>query len=227
MKDVLKEQLAYYQARAREYDKSVEGIGNSGAISPINDKANQEWLRIVKALHEIPPVGEVLELACGTGFWTRELLFLSNAITAVDGSSEMIEVNRSKLRDARIKYECIDIFEWEPNKTYDLIFFAFWLSHVPPTHLSGFLDKVVRATKPGGRVFIIDEPMSESNISGANVDGLFQQRSLENGSSYRIVKVYYDPLEIELEFLKQGFKEESAMFGRAFFYLCTTKIISP
>lgn len=223
MEEILREQLDYYQKRAREYDKSVGGTGYVGAVSPENDEVNQEWLYIHKALHAIGPVGDALELACGTGIWTRELLLHSNSITAVDGSPEMIIINREKLGDTKIKYQCLDIFEWEPDKTYDLVFFAFWLSHVPPSHLSGFLDKVARATKPGGRVFIIDEPKSDKNISGANVDGLYQQRSLDNGSSYRIVKVYYDPMEIELAFLEKGFFKESITVGKSFFSLCTSK----
>lgn len=216
---VLKEQLAYYRARAENYDESVKGIG-CGAVQPLDIEANEEWMRIVKALHALPPADDVLELACGTGIWTQELMRISGSITALDGSPEMIEINRAKLGEIGIEYRCIDLFEWEPEKQYDLVFFAFWLSHVPPSHLSSFLDKVARATKAGGRIFMLDEPASERNISGANVKGLYQRRTLHNGRSFRIVKVYYDPHEIELKLLKLGFKKDSSMIGKSFFCLC-------
>jgi demethylmenaquinone methyltransferase/2-methoxy-6-polyprenyl-1,4-benzoquinol methylase len=147
-------------------------------------------------------------------------LRISRSITAIDGSQEMIEINRAKTGSASIEYKCMDLFQWEPEEQYDLVFFAFWLSHVPPSHLSRFLSKVARATKPGGRVFIVDEPKSESNISGSNIEGIYQQRTLEDGRSFRIVKVYYDPQEIERELAKRGFKKESSMVGKTFFNSC-------
>ena len=148
---------------------------------------------------------------------------MSCSITALDGSPEMIAVNRLKAGTTAIEYKSVDLFHWEPEKQYDLVFFAFWLSHVPPALLSGFLSKVARATKPGGRVFLIDEPKSVQNISGPNVAGLYQQRTLNDGRSFQIVKVYYHPQELERELLKQGFKKDSSLIGKAFFYLCLSR----
>lgn len=225
MDDVLREQLTYYDARAREYDESIQGIDGAGSPQPEYDDANQEWLQIVTALRGLSPVDEALELACGTGIWTRQLKSISRSVTAIDGAPEMIEINQAKPDMEAIEYQCVDLFQWEPEKQFDLVFFAFWLSHVPPSHLSTFLKKVYRATKPGGRVFIVDEPKSDSNISGPNVEDLYQQRTLQDGRSFRIVKVYYEPQEIESELLKQGFKKDSFMVGRAFFYLSASRTL--
>jgi demethylmenaquinone methyltransferase/2-methoxy-6-polyprenyl-1,4-benzoquinol methylase len=219
MDDVLKEQLTYYNARAREYDQSLQEVDTSAEYQ----EANQELQNILSALHALGPVNDVLELACGTGIWTQELVTISKSITAIDGSPEMIEINRAKTGTAVIDYQCVDLFSWEPETQYDLVFFAFWLSHVPPSHLSEFLGTVTRATKPGGRVFIVDEPKSENNISGPNLEGLYQQRMLSDGRSFRIVKVYYDPQEIERELEKQGFEKESSMIGKSFFTLCLSR----
>lgn len=210
---VLREQSEYYQARAGEYDESLRGIGPG-------EQANEEWLQIVSGLRALKPVEEVLELACGTGIWTQELVKIGRSVTALDGSTEMIAINRSKTAGTAIEYQCIDLFQWDPETQYDLVFFAFWLSHVPPAHLGDFLNKVARATRPGGRVFIVDEPQSDRNISGPNVDGVYQQRTLNDGRSFQIVKVYYDPQEIERHFLGQGFKQDSSVLGSVFFSLC-------
>lgn len=225
MDDVLKEQLAYYNARAREYDESLQGIGSNGAAQSEYEKANQEWLHIVNALRALGPVDDVLELACGTGIWTQELTTIGRSITAIDGSPEMIEINRAKAGLPTVAYQCVDLFQWQPEKQYDLVFFAFWLSHVPPFHLSDFFGKVARATKPGGRVVMVDEPRSDSNISGPNTGDLYQQRTLDDGRSFRIVKVYYDPHEIGRELEKQGFQKESFMIGRTFFYWCAPRAL--
>jgi demethylmenaquinone methyltransferase/2-methoxy-6-polyprenyl-1,4-benzoquinol methylase len=162
-------------------------------------------------------------LACGTGIWTRQLRSISRSVTAIDGAPEMIEINRVKSGTEGIEYQCVDLFQWEPEKQYDLVFFAFWLSHVPPSLLSTFLNKVFAATKPGGRVFIVDEPKSDNNVSGPNVEGLYQERTLQDGRSFRIVKVYYEPQEVEWELLKQGFKKDSSLVGTSFFYLCASR----
>jgi len=69
---------------------------------------------------------------------------------------------------------------------------------------------------------MVDEPRSKRNISGPNLEGQYQQRTLKNGQTFRIVKVYYDPQEIERELVKQGFKKDSAMIGGSFFYLCAS-----
>lgn len=222
MDDVLKEQLAYYRAHAGEYDESVQGIGDARTEATEYEAANQEWLQIVQALQSLGPVDDVLELACGTGIWTQELIQIGRRITAIDGSPEMIEINRAK-HGSVIEYQRADLFTWEPEKQYDLVFFAFWLSHVPPSRLSGFLSKVARATKPGGGVFLVDEPESDHNISGSNVEGLYQHRTLRNGRSFRIVKVYYDPRELEGELLKRGFQKHSMVLGKSFFSLCATR----
>ena len=223
--NVLQEQLAYYGARAKEYDESIQGIRSTNAAQPEFDEANQEWQNIVNALRVLSPIDEVLELACGTGIWTEELINISRSIVAVDGSTEMIEVNRAKHGTAKIDYQCIDLFQWAPDRQYDLVFFAFWLSHVPPSHLASFLNRVARATKPGGRIFIVDEPKIDSNISGSNEAGLFQHRVLSDGRSFQIIKVYYDPKEIEQELLRQGFKSDSTLIGRSFFSLNLSRAI--
>jgi demethylmenaquinone methyltransferase/2-methoxy-6-polyprenyl-1,4-benzoquinol methylase len=55
-----------------------------------------------------------------------------------------------------VEYRQIDLFTWEPDAEYDLVFFSFWLSHVPPELLESFLTKVSKSVRVGGQVFIVD-----------------------------------------------------------------------
>jgi predicted phosphodiesterase/2-polyprenyl-3-methyl-5-hydroxy-6-metoxy-1,4-benzoquinol methylase len=220
------EQLAYYRARAAEYDTSVRGIGGTGILNAqdTDATANDEWRQIVTALNAVPPVESVLELACGTGIWTEELAKISRSITALDGAQEMIEVNRAKLAGENVTYQCVDLFSWQPDQQYDFVFFAFWISHVPPNHLKTFLSKVAQATKIGGSVFIVDEPQGGVQVSGANREGIYQQRSVQDGRTFQIVKVYYDPNELTRELDKLGFQVETSTIGSAFFHLYARRI---
>jgi len=222
--DILKTQLDYYRARAQEYDESVRHTGRFTATAPSDPGVDTEWMQIVRALRSLKPGRNVLELACGTGIWTRELRALSASLTAVDGAPEMLEANRAKLADPHVHYECVDLFAWQPEHTYDLVFFGFWLSHVPPERLGAFLDNVARATRIGGQVFIVDEPARGKQLSGANTDGLYQTRQIHDGRRFKIVKVYYDPAVIQAELAQRGFSEFESLPGEGFFYLCGTRV---
>jgi demethylmenaquinone methyltransferase/2-methoxy-6-polyprenyl-1,4-benzoquinol methylase len=215
----LQEQLEYYRARAQEFDESIQGTGRFASGAPLDPQVGQEYEQIRSALRALPRADRVLELACGTGIWTGDLLAVSESITALDGAPEMLEAHRAKFNDSRITHQQADLFEWEPDDSYDLVFFAFWLSHVPPDELERFLDKVAAAVRPGGRVFIVDEPQGGRQLSGPVHDDLTQTRQLHDGRSYRIVKVYYDPAKVEALLGRRGFGGFERMVGEYFFTL--------
>jgi ubiquinone/menaquinone biosynthesis C-methylase UbiE len=221
--NLLKEQLDYYRARAQEYDESVQQTGRFAVPEPASIETDPEWTQIVAALHALKPVDKVLELACGTGIWTKELVEVGKDITALDGAPEMLDTNRAKLQNPDVKYQVADLFGWKPDAQYDLVLFAFWLSHVPPEKLDSFLDSVMNAVKVGGRVFVVDEPHGGQQVSGANEDGMYQSRTLHDGCTFNIVKVYYNPTDIQAALAKRGFDQFTLMKGNFFFYLCGTR----
>jgi demethylmenaquinone methyltransferase/2-methoxy-6-polyprenyl-1,4-benzoquinol methylase len=208
--EILKEQLAYYNARAKEYDAT--------AIAEGDTEVRGEWQHLIDAVHDLPPGQRVLELACGTGIWTQELLDVADSIVALDGAPEMLEVNRVKLGSPKVSYQQADLFHWKADGEYDLVFFAFWLSHIPEDHLDQFLGEVARSVHPAGRVFLIDEPAGGRQVSGPEENNQ-QTRQLQDGSAFRIVKVYYDPQKIAEKLGKLGFTEIKIWTGDYFFCL--------
>src|SRR5579883_734395 len=112
-RDILREQIDYYRARAQEYDESIFATGRYANDLQVLDIARETLdtyaLRLVQSLE---PCEQILELACGTGIWTRALLTIGRYITALDASPEMLEINRSKLNDPRIYYQQVDLFAW-------------------------------------------------------------------------------------------------------------------
>lgn len=220
--DLLREQLDYYRARAKEYDASLESI--MSVADSFEQEGQREWVAIIEAVRGLGPCGQVLELAAGTGIWSQELVALTADLTVLDGSPEMVELNRAKVNDPRVRYECIDLFSWEPDRQYDLVFFAFWLSHVPPELVGAFLDRVRRAIRPGGRIFIVDEPAGGNQLSGPSEAGIYQQRTVEDGREFRIVKVYYDPAEIQHQLRERELEPVAMMAGDYFFYLNSKRL---
>jgi ubiquinone/menaquinone biosynthesis C-methylase UbiE len=109
---------------------------------------------LIDTLH---PTGDVLELARGTGVFTRELVRHARSVTAVDASPRMLAINRVSIADPKVTYVRADLFTWVPDRVYDVVFFGFWLSHVPPSGFASFWSLVRSCLAPQGRVMFVDE----------------------------------------------------------------------
>lgn len=193
----LEEQVAYYRARAAEYDEWFERRGRFDRGPVANARWRAEVAEVVAALDALAPGGDVLELAPGTGIWTAHLLRHARSVTAVDASAEMIALNRAKVASDRVAYLQADLFAWRPARRYDAVCFGFWLSHVPTERLDAFLTTVAAALAPGGKVFFVDsrrEPTStavDHQLPEAGVQ--IMTRRLNDGRAFQIVKNFHEP----------------------------------
>ncbi len=207
MEKLLASQLAYYRARAPEYDAWFLRQGRYDR----GEAHKAEWMaevgRLEGALADFAPVGDILELACGTGWWTERLSAYGSSLTAVDAAPEVIALNKKRLPSARITYIQVDLFAWQPERTFDTIFFSFWLSHVPPERFAAFWDLVRRCLAPGGRVFFIDSSHTPEATARDHLlrspEAVSITRRLSDGRGFEIVKVFYEPetLGVQLEAL--------------------------
>jgi SAM-dependent methyltransferase len=218
---LLAEQLACYRARAGEYDQWFlrEGRYDRGP------EHRAEWFRevaVVEAgLREAEPRGHALELACGTGLWTRHLARTATRVTAVDASPEVIALNRERLRSDTIDYIVADIFSLQLDRSFDFVLFSFWLSHVPPLRFEAFWALVGRALSPGGRAFFVDS-LSEQAATARDQppldDSGVARRRLNDGREFDIVKVYYEPAALERRLQALGWQGHVRVSGRHFLY---------
>ncbi len=188
---ILDEQITYYRKMAQEYDETT---GQT-------EDLQRAFARARDLLQQHTPVEQLLELACGTGTWTRALLPLGRELTAIDASPEMLALARQKVGNAVVQFQQADLFQWQPRQQYDLVFFANWLSHVPPQRLDAFLGTVARAVRPCGSLAVVDQyaPMQEDReiIVQKEEGAIYAKRSLLNGQTFIIVKVFYDLQIIE------------------------------
>ncbi|MBR8839810.1 MAG: class I SAM-dependent methyltransferase [Stigonema ocellatum SAG 48.90 = DSM 106950] len=210
--NIIQEQITYYEARSSEYDEWFYRVGRYDRGKEINGRWFNEVAVVKRALYQIGSVENILELACGTGIWTQELLKIGNKITALDASQEMIEINHAKVSAANVDYRQVDLFLWEPDAEYDLVFFSFWLSHVPPTLLDSFLKKVYRSVRIGGQVFIIDsrfEPTSTAKNHVLENDRNIQIiRKLNDGQEFTIFKIFYQRSQLLEKLTQVGFNAD-------------------
>jgi 2-polyprenyl-3-methyl-5-hydroxy-6-metoxy-1,4-benzoquinol methylase len=224
---VLQDQIEYYRARAGEYDEWFYRKGRYDRGAELNQAWFDEAEKVMNELHQLPRAEHILELACGTGIWTQQLAQVGDHVTAIDASAEVIAINRDKLQSAVVEYQQHDLFAWEPDREYDLVFFSFWLSHVPPEKLDGFLDKVRRATNIGGRVFAVDSlpdnTSSATNHQNYQTDGIYHTRKLNDGQEFKIVKIFYEPSDLQQKLAAHGFDAQVKTSGRYFWYASGVK----
>jgi ubiquinone/menaquinone biosynthesis C-methylase UbiE len=219
---LLAEQARYYRERAGEYE---DWWFRRGRYDHGHD-ANSRWFTDAAqgqaALELFDPSGDVLELACGTGLWTERLAAHANSVTAVDGSPEMLELCRARVNDPRVDYLQADLFAWEPDRTYDVCFFGFWLSHVPREHFAAFWDKVARTVGPDGRVFFIDSLRNDKASATDHVlpdrDQETMLRRLADGREYRIVKHFHEPQPLQQRLTSLGWSAQVQSTSEFFIY---------
>jgi hypothetical protein len=67
---LVQEQIDYYEARATEYDQQLESAGRYADRAIADDLQGRDIDEAQSALEQLTVRGDVLELACGTGWWT-------------------------------------------------------------------------------------------------------------------------------------------------------------
>ena len=207
MSDVLAEQKRYYAERAPEYDDWWYRRGRYTR----DPERERRWLvdvaELEKRLQGFAPRGDVLELAAGTGIWTRKLVPAADRVVAVDANAETLALNTQAA-----ELVVADIFGWRPPQQFDVVFFSFWLSHVPEERFAEFWALVHSALRPGGRVFLIDSGPPE--VAG---EGELQVRQLADGREFTIVKRFWQPDNLAERVAEFGFELDLELTGNELF----------
>ena len=219
-KDILNEQIAYYSARAPEYD---EWFLRRGRYDRGNDHRRAWFAEVAKleaALAKANPGGQVLELACGTGQWTRQLAARADFVSAIDASPEVLRLNRERSGSQNVEYIKADLFAWKPSRTYDFVFFGFWLTHVPPELFSPFWSLVQSSLRPGGTAFFIDDNTRNPQIAARDhqLPEAVVERRLNDGRRFHVVKVFYEPAALQIRLAALGWDGFVRSTGEFFIY---------
>jgi ubiquinone/menaquinone biosynthesis C-methylase UbiE len=197
-RELIEEQIRYYSRRAAEYDET--------SMLP-NDPLASYGQQLSAALDRFQPRGRVLELACGTGTWTRLLVEHASDVVALDASVEMLEIAGAKVSDLRVRFVKADLFSWTPDDRYDAVCFFFWLSHVPPSLFEAFWDLVRTCLVKTGRVFFVDEgPHDFWREDFIEADRPVVRRTMRNGTTHRAVKVFWNPSDLQNRLHRLGWE---------------------
>lgn len=194
----------YYRARADEFEDWYRRRGTY-QHGPEADAAWNRELGEMDAFIEPLRDRTVLEVAAGTGWWTRRLA-PRNRVIATDYAPEMIACARRLAGASDAAERCrADAYRLPVAEgAVDACFFGFWLSHVPVSRAVEFMREARRVVRPGGELWLLDSRQSPTSgqrrqrVPGPKVQQ--QRRTLADGSVYDIWKIYWSPLDLRFLF---------------------------
>lgn len=184
---------AYYAARAPIYD---------AVYAKPERQVDIAWLQA--HLPTRLAGRRVLEVACGTGYWTPHLAATAQQFTATDGVAEPLALARQRPGNEGVTFVQADAYALPPELgTFDGAFAGLWFSHVPMAQRPAFLRSLHARLTPGARVVLIDNSRAQCidlPIADNDADGnTWQWRTLPDGSRHRVLKNF--PTEAELRAL--------------------------
>ena len=181
----------YYARRAAEYERFYDKPERQG-----------EYAALRSRVADLLAGRRVLELACGTGYWTKVMSTTAREVTALDYNQEVLEVAAAKnLPKDKVSFGIGDAYALpDLGRRHDALFAGFWWSHVLLQDLDSFLRGAVNVVAPGARIAFLDNRYVEGSntpVSRRDAQGnSFQARKLDDGSSHEVLKNFPDDAEL-------------------------------
>lgn len=210
---------AYYAQRAREYEK-------------IYDKPERQ-ADLARMRVDVPSLfvnQKVLEIACGTGYWTPLVAAQAQSVLGVDQAEETLAIARSKsYAKGNVRFERADAYNlpaW-PEK-FSAAYAGFWWSHVPLERIDAFLAGLHERLAPGARVAFMDNlyvegsstPLSRRDAAG----NTYQERRLADGSRHEVLKNFPAAGELEARLGRIG--SELRVVRYQYYWLASYRIMA-
>lgn len=181
----------YYTRRAGEYERIYAKPERQSDLAALRAR-----------LRDLLAGRAVLEVACGTGYWTQVIGDSAQSILATDINDEVLEIARHKdYPRVNVRFQKADAFTLaEVGGAFSAGFAGFWWSHIPLDRIPAFLNRFHEKLNPEAKVVFLDNnyvegsstPLSRRDSCG----NTYQRRSLDNGTACEALKNF--PAESEL-----------------------------
>ena len=207
----------YYSARAAEYEKIYHRDDPSAQI---------ELDRITRNLQEATHHGNVLEVACGTGFWTQAISTQANSIVALDASNEVLQIAKSKQYKCPTTFCRADAYAIPfQTRSFDCGLACFWISHIKRQNLNTFLDQFHKHVASRAIMFFVDNVyvpgLGGEFVARENEEDTYKVRMLQNGSKHLVLKNYFTEQELARIFKQFSGNPDSVevFYGDRYWYV--------
>jgi ubiquinone/menaquinone biosynthesis C-methylase UbiE len=192
---IIEEMQRYYGQRASVYDSSM-GYDDDSKVRVL--------LPIIERVRSAMRGRQVLEIACGPGFWTQFAAETAVSVTATDYNSLTLDEARKK----RLPLDRVSLLQADAYRLdlipgfFDALLAVDWLAHVPLSRMEGFLAGAIRRVRSGSPIVFIDQLPGEHSVTGVFDDegNPIQERRLSDGSSFRVIKHFLSDAQIEALF---------------------------
>jgi demethylmenaquinone methyltransferase/2-methoxy-6-polyprenyl-1,4-benzoquinol methylase len=181
----------YYAKRAAEYERVYAKPERQADLAALRRRIAQMFSG-----------RKVLELACGTGYWTEVIAAKAGEVLALDLNREVLEIARQKKTpEGVVEYGIGDAYNPpDLGRRHDALFAGFWWSHVPLARMDLFIEKATKSVAPGALLAFLDNRYVEgSSTPLSRTDGegnTYQTRRLEDGSEHEVLKNFPDAGEL-------------------------------
>jgi demethylmenaquinone methyltransferase/2-methoxy-6-polyprenyl-1,4-benzoquinol methylase len=220
------ELFAYYDARADGYEDFYQGRG--AAIAPLADEYPIDTAGVSALLSSFGR-GDVIDLACGTGFWLSAYSANCASVTLVDQSGPALARCRQRVEALGLPAMSTtivqgDLFEARlPEASYDSCLLGFLLSHLTDPQTDALFDRLRIILRPRSEIAVIDSVWSEARRPYCQRES-FERRTVPDGPSFMIRKKYYDRLELESLLLRHGFMPRAEYSGNVFIAMLAYRV---
>lgn len=210
--------VAYYRRRAASYDELYHIPERQKDLA---DSSAQ--------LKNIFSGKDVLEICCGTGYWTEQIAATAKHVLATDINEAMLDIARQRLAVfPNVDLAIADIFSFSPERKYEALFGGFIWSHIPKSDLQDFLRRMSSHVVPGGLVVFMDNLFVEGSSTpiafrDENGDD-YQHRTLKDGSQHIVRKNFPTETEVRQAFHDIAAEMNYDTFGHYWIAVCRTKL---
>ncbi len=196
--DIVDEMAEYYARRAAYYERVY-----------FKPERQHDLRAIEAALPALFAGRHVVEIACGTGWWTPHGARDAASWLATDLNPETMALAQAKALPACVRFATVDAYTLAglpdapcdapaprapraPHAGFDAAFAGCWWSHVPLQRLPPWLAALHARLASGARVVFLDNsfvqtsntPLSRRDEAG----NTYQQRTLDDGSTHEVLK---------------------------------------
>jgi ubiquinone/menaquinone biosynthesis C-methylase UbiE len=208
--------VKYYRDRAKEYEQIYDW--RDPHRQEEQDRMGEEMKVALRGCR-------VLDIGCGTGYWTEHVSKVAESITGIDINEEVLEIARTKNYGCPTMFRKMDAYYMAFQQPFTGAMATFWLSHVPREKIHSWLNVMHSVLESGARVFISDNTFIEG-VGGKLVEkrgdpNTYKLRTLNDGSQHLIIKNYFTTNEI-VEIFKAhsiGVTEENVFNGECFWWI--------
>ncbi|MFZ4547900.1 MAG: class I SAM-dependent methyltransferase [Bacteroidales bacterium] len=122
------------------------------------------WQRRVKMLTAgIKPNDQILELGCGTGYFTKEIVSTGAFVTAIDISPELLNIAKKEITATNVSFLLDNAYDLSfKENSFDKILGSSVLHHL---EIRKAICEMFRVLKPGGRILFTEPNMMNPQIA--------------------------------------------------------------